>query len=276
MLELAPHHKYGLPVANPIMLAGGTIGYGEALMPGLETARLGAVVVGPFLRHSRAGTEPPRLGETNGGFVLETGFQNRGVNAAVRRFARLWPELGCPVIAQIADSQPRMAGAVAERLTEQPGLIGLEVLVAAHAAPQDAYDLIRNVARRGDLPVLAKLPLPAAATLAPAAVDAGAAGLVLGRTVAGAALSPQSNTPITGPLYGPLAFAAMLPALQQVIALDLGCSLVACGGIYTLEQAEQVLALGADALQLDAVVWTEPGLPALLADEIGRGLGEVD
>ncbi|MEZ4584394.1 MAG: hypothetical protein R3A10_22645 [Caldilineaceae bacterium] len=145
MIELAPHHKYGLPIANPVMLAAGTVGYGEALPPGVQTAQLGAVVVGPFLRHSRAGHAPPRLAETNGGLVLDTGLQNRGVNAATKRFAARWPELGCPVIAQIGDTQPRMAAAVAARLASEPGLLGVEVLVPRYATPQDAAELVRAV-----------------------------------------------------------------------------------------------------------------------------------
>ena len=181
MIELAPHHKYGLPIANPVMLAAGTVGYGEALPPGLQTAQLGAVVVGPFLRHSRAGHAPPRLAETNGGFVLDTGLQNRGVNAATKRFAPRWSELGCPVIAQIGDTQQRMAAAVAARLASEPGLLGVEVLVPRYATPQDAAELVRAVVRACDLPVLAKLPQAAAVQLAPAVVDAGRRRAALGR-----------------------------------------------------------------------------------------------
>ncbi|MEZ4673262.1 MAG: hypothetical protein R2932_03335 [Caldilineaceae bacterium] len=58
MLDLAPGHKLGLATANPILLAGGVIGSGEALPPGLNTTQLGGVVVGPIQRH--AWSEPPR------------------------------------------------------------------------------------------------------------------------------------------------------------------------------------------------------------------------
>ncbi|MGB5049885.1 MAG: hypothetical protein WBO46_13170, partial [Caldilineaceae bacterium] len=109
MIELAPQHKIGLPVTSPILLAGGSAGYGEAIHPGIETARLGAIVIGPITRRSIRGSEPPRLAETSGGFVLHTGLQNRGVSAVIKNFARLWPRLGCPVIAQIADNTAEAA-----------------------------------------------------------------------------------------------------------------------------------------------------------------------
>lgn len=267
-IELAPSHKYGLPIPNPIMLAAGTVGYGEALPPGLVTAQLGAVVVGPFLRHSRAGREGPRLAETNGGFVIDTGLQNRGVNAAVKRFARLWPELGCPVIAQIADSQPRMAAAVAEQLSGRPGLLGVELLLARHDGVAEAAEMVRTVVRACDVPVLVKLPVESAPHVAVAVVDVGASAVVVGTSAAGAAVDPRTGAVVVGALHGPLVFSAMLLSLQQVVALDLGCPVVAAGGIHTLEQARQALQVGAAALQLDSVVWVEPGIPALLAAQL--------
>ena len=53
-IDLAPNHKHGLAVTNPILLGCGAIGYGEAVPKGLDTAELGAVVVGPILSASRS------------------------------------------------------------------------------------------------------------------------------------------------------------------------------------------------------------------------------
>ncbi len=55
MIELAPGHKQGLPVNNPIWIAGGMVGYGEAVARGVNLTGLGGVVVGPILSSSRAG-----------------------------------------------------------------------------------------------------------------------------------------------------------------------------------------------------------------------------
>lgn len=271
MIELAPHHKYGLPLNNPVMIAGGMIGYGEALPAGLEPARLGALVIGPFMQSSRAGAEPPRLAPVNGGVVLQTGLQNRGVNAAVKRFGRLWPDLGCPVIAQIADSQPRMVAAVAERLAAAPGILGVELLLPQHTDIDLTANLVKNAVRHCDLPVLVNLPLSMATDLAQVAVDEGAVALVVAQAPAGAAFTPVRQTLVRGSLFGPLAFAPMLHALAHVAALNLGCSLVASGGIHTVEQARQALAAGATALQIDSAVWVEPGLPGLIAAALEAG-----
>ncbi len=271
-IDLAPHHKRGLPVANPVLLAGGTIGAGEALLggadEGVQTARLGAVVVGPILRHSRAGSEPPRLGETVGGFVLGTGLQNRGVSAAVRKLSAGWARLGCPVVAQVADSQPDALAETVERLGRVESLAGLELLVSPHQELWQVTELVETATSASDLPLWVKLPLDYAADWAEDVYGAGAVGLVVGQPLPGAALHASTGQPVTGALHGPAAFAPMLRALLAVAKLRLPCALIACGGIYTIEQARQALNAGADALQIDSAIWAEPGLAAVIAESL--------
>jgi dihydroorotate dehydrogenase (NAD+) catalytic subunit len=245
-------------VANPILLAGGSIGYGEALHAGLATAQLGGVVVGPLVQQSRAGAPLPRLAETNGGFVLETGLQNRGLNATLKNFAKLWPRLGCPVIVQVADSQPQVLARTLSQLSLVAGVSGIELLLPRNADAGQTRELVRAAERSCDLPLWVKLPLEQAILLAALAVEAGAVGLVVGQAPLGAAGYGASL--VTGALFGPLSFAPMLAALISVAALGLPAALIACGGIHTLAQAQQALAAGAQALQLDSAIWVEPGL----------------
>jgi dihydroorotate dehydrogenase (NAD+) catalytic subunit len=279
MIDLAPNHKLGLTVANPILLAGGSIGYGEAIHKGLDIAHLGAVVIGPILLSSRIGSTAPRLASTNGGFVLETGLQNRGITAVLKQFAKLWPRLGCPVIAQVADSQPAPLAKVAAQLTSDQQLSGLELLLPRNANAELTRALLRVVIQHSDLPIWAKVPLDRAAVLAPHAVEAGAVGLVIGQPLLGAALhkvpaqqgapDEEVNPMVIGSLFGPLAFAPMLAALIAVAKLALPCALIACGGVHTLAQAQQALHAGAHALQVDSAIWVEPSLPGRLVDELG-------
>jgi dihydroorotate dehydrogenase (NAD+) catalytic subunit len=274
MIDLAPHHKSGLPVANPILLAAGTIGYGEARHSGSATEALGGVVVGPILLRSRGGTQGPRLAELNGGFVLETGQQNRGLHSVVRQFAPLWPRLGCPVIAQLADEHPDAVAKVAARLAALPALSGLEIALPHRASVEQVRQLVRGAMRDSDLPVWVKLPLMEAPILAPVAAEAGAVGLVIGQPPFGSALRRNTEPAVhgvqmterllTGSLYGPLSFALTLNALQTVVGLSLPVALIVCGGIYTVEQMDQALAAGANAVQIDAALWAEPGLPMRL------------
>ncbi|MBX2998885.1 MAG: hypothetical protein KF893_10275 [Caldilineaceae bacterium] len=258
MIELAPRHKIGLPVENPILIAGGMIGYGEAIHRGLDLSKVGAAVVGPISRSSRRGGDPPRMAETSGGFVLETGLQNRGIQAVMKKFARIWRRLGCPVIAQIVDDDPEDAAFTARRLMGVEGLMGLELLVAEETSAHRLVELIAAIRWENDLPLWVKLPLAKAAEMASAATGAEVDALVIGRPPQGALLNPQ-NVLIRGALYGPLTFAPMLATLSEVSRLNLPIPLIACGGIHTAGQARQALHAGAAAIQLDSVIWVEPG-----------------
>ena len=269
-IDLAPNHKQGLTVANPILLGCGAIGYGEALPKGLDTAELGAVVVGPILSASRGGAQPPRLAHVTGGVVLETGLQNRGVGKIISHFARYWPRLGCPVIAQVADDRASILARTLARLREVEGLHGLELLPPSGADASLLAALVHTAEKASELPIWVKLPLASAAALAPVAVDAGAVGLVVGQALPGAALrrvdgGDGSNAVVRGPLYGPLAFPPMLAALLDVAALHLPAALIASGGIHTAEHVRQALAAGAAAVQIDSALWVEPGIARRLA-----------
>jgi len=274
LIELAPGHKQGLPVDNPVLLAGGVVGYGEAVPPGLEMSALGAVVIGPFTATPRRGSAPPRMATTNGGLVLATGGQSRGVRAAVRQFARLWPRLGVPVVAQIIDTDAVAAGRTAAALARCAGIVGLEL-----APPLDDADgleeAIRAVIDAADLPLWVKLPVDGAAQLARGAVRAGAQGLVIGRApsarLPGAEEAKDGRAAwVSGALHGPLVFAMMMKALTEVAQQELGVPLIACGGIHTAEQMAQALAAGASAIQVDSGVWVEPALPNWLATDWSR------
>lgn len=269
MIDLAPSHKAGLVVKNPVLLAGGTIGYGEAIHSGLAVPQLGAVVVGPLLRNSGAGAAPPRLAEVPGGFVLGAGLQNRGINDVIKRFARLWARLDVPVIVQVAETRPQALTFVLERLATVEAVAGIELLIAPGMNPEAVNQAVGTVLQICDVPVWVKLPLAEAVALAPTAVAAGAVGIVVGRPpVAAAIRSVQPETQsvlVQGALQGPAIFNIMLAVLLAVSRQALPAALLACGGIHTVDQALTVLAIpGVRALQIDSALWIEPGLPARL------------
>lgn len=270
-IDLAPNHKLGLPVDNPILLGAGAIGYGEAVPKGLNPAQLGAVVIGPVRSGSRGGTPPPRLAHLNGGIVLEHGGQNRGASAVVQRYARLWPQLGCPVIAQVSDSQRAQLRQVAARLGAAAGIAGFELLAADDVTPEQLATQVRILLQQSELPVWVKLPLARAQSMAQAAVDAGAVGLVVGSPPAGAGVGMDSTggaTLVEGGVFGPLVFAATLRSVALVARLKLPCALIAAGGVHTVEHVRQALEAGAQAVQIDSALWVEPGLANRLAAEM--------
>ena len=55
MIELAPHHKFGLPLDNPVLIASGFGGYGDAYQRLLDLSAFGAIVTNPITLRPRRG-----------------------------------------------------------------------------------------------------------------------------------------------------------------------------------------------------------------------------
>lgn len=271
MINLAPNHKRGLIVESPILLAGGTIGYGEAVYSGELLQGLGAIVVGPVGRNGRGGAPPPRLAHLPGGAVLNTGQQSRGVDRVVHSFASLWPRFACPVLVQIDVNQPHAVTQIVSALSQIDGVSGMELRLPPHIKAADVSALVHSAVHATDLPIWIKPSLVRPSLLSKVVTEcvaAGCAAVTLGQSIRGSAQpsAPHSARPfVSGALLGPLTFAPVMHALRRVAALDLGVPLIACGGVHTVEQVQQALDAGAAAVQIDSALWIEPGLPRRLA-----------
>ena len=69
-----------LTLANPVMTASGTFGYGEEFADFVDLKRLGAYLVkGTTLNH-REGNPYPRMVETPSGMLNAVGLQNKRVD----------------------------------------------------------------------------------------------------------------------------------------------------------------------------------------------------
>ena len=70
-----------LALANPVMTASGTFGYGLDLADLCPPERLGAIVTKGLSPRPRPGNRPPRIVETAAGMINAIGLQNIGVEA---------------------------------------------------------------------------------------------------------------------------------------------------------------------------------------------------
>ena len=144
VIELAPNHKVGLALTNPVMPAAGCFGLGTEYARLVELEALGAVVVGPVTAGPRKGIEPPRTLPVPGGVLLHTGLVNPGVSAAVRRYARAWARLPVPVVVHVAGTSPGEAASCCRRLASVEAVVGIELglpdTASGSAGPVKALD----------------------------------------------------------------------------------------------------------------------------------------
>jgi dihydroorotate dehydrogenase len=262
MIELAPTHKTGLSLANPVLIATGFFGYGGARLP-FDLSLFGGMVTHPITLRPRAGPPQPRLVEVAGGFILDTGQENPGVKKVIRGYSKSWLALPVPVIAHLPADEPddlrRTAQALAGLEGQQgvPALAAIELgLPAGEVRPRDVESWTRAVYAGSTLPLLVKFSLGASAALLLAAANAYADALVIGGPPWGTAQTPGGKL-VSGYLYGPALHPLTLYQVQLARTL-VELPLVAAGGIHTREDVRLLLEAGATAVQLDSLLFSAP------------------
>jgi dihydroorotate dehydrogenase len=259
----------------PRMNAAGTLGFAPNPRGPIDLDRLGAFITNPVSLRARTPAENRGLAPFPGGFLLHTGWPNPGLRAVLRRWPARWAEASLPVVLHLlAGSTGDLAG-VAELLEDQENLAALELGLPPQVTQEEAARLVEAAA--GELPVIACLPFERAASLAKALAGSRAAAFSLapprGALPASRALRQSRNTPLDGTaplvgttpagevellagrLYGPALLPQALAAVQAVA--QAGLPVFGAGGVYSPADEAAMLAAGASAVQLDAVLWRD-------------------
>jgi len=272
-VQLAPEHQPGLLLANPVMTASGTFGYGEEYSRVFDIQRLGAMVCKGTTLEPREGNPQPRLIETACGALNSIGLQNIGVEALIREKAPLWAGWRVPVVVNIAgetiDDYARLAG----RLDGVAGISGIEVNIGCPnveaggaefgADPELAARVTAAVKRATSLPVLVKLTPNTSdiVGVAKAVAGAGADAVTLINTLKGMAIDIAERRPLLGNTAGGLSGPAIKPvALYMVyeVAGAVEVPVIGCGGIVTAGDAIEFLMAGATVIQVGTATFANP------------------
>ncbi|MCX7912598.1 MAG: dihydroorotate dehydrogenase, partial [Dehalococcoidales bacterium] len=129
-VQLAPRNRRGLILANPVMTASGTFGYGLEYSGLVDIQRLGAIVCKGTTLRPREGNAQVRLVEVSGGVINSIGLQNIGVEALIREKAPVWATWRVPVIVNIAGESVEEYEELARRLDGVAGISGIEVNIS--------------------------------------------------------------------------------------------------------------------------------------------------
>lgn len=275
-IDLAPENKRGLKLANPVMTASGTCGYGIEEDYPFDIQRLGAFVCKGTTLEPRQGNVQPRIAETEYGMLNSIGLQNVGVEALIQEKVPVWAKWRLPVIVNIAgatiDEYARLAG----RLDGVDGVSALEVNISCPnvkaggaefgADAETAARVTAAIRKETSLPVLVKLtPNTADITkVAMAVAEAGADAVSLINTLKAMAIDINRRKPILGSLTGGLSGPAVKPvalAMVYQVAAAVDLPLVGCGGITTADDALEFLMAGASAVQVGTAALVNPRAP---------------
>ncbi len=275
-VQLAPKHHSGLLLANPVMTASGTFGYGTEYSHLFDIQQLGAIVCKGTTLEPRDGNLQPRLVETACGLLNSIGLQNIGVDALIREKAPIWASWRVPVIVNIASETIDGYAQLAGKLDGVAGISAIEVNISCPnikaggaefgANPESAAEVTAAVKVATSLPVLVKLTPNTSdiAKVATAVAEAGADAISLINTIKGIAIDITSRRPLLGNITGGLSGPAIKPvALCMVyeVAGAVEVPVIGCGGITTASDAIEFIMAGASAVQVGTASFTNPRAP---------------
>jgi dihydroorotate dehydrogenase (NAD+) catalytic subunit len=272
-VNLAPENGRGLKLANPVMTASGTFGYGMEYSQLYDIQRLGAVVCKGTTLRPREGNPQPRLVETPCGVINSIGLQNIGVEALIKEKAPVWAGWRVPVIVNIAGESVKDYAMLAGKLDGVRGVSGIEVNISCPNVgaggaifgvdPRTAARVTAAVREATRLPVIVKLTPGAAdvAAVAKAVAGAGADAVSLVNTFKAMAIDIESQRPVIGNVTGGLSGPAIKPlalAMVYEVAGAVDIPVIGLGGITSAADALEFIMAGACAVQVGAATFGNP------------------
>jgi len=281
-VDLAPK-RGGLVLANPILVASGTFGYGIEYGDVVDVERLGAICCKGTTLKPRVGNVTPRVTETPAGMLNSIGLQNPGVDAVIEKYAPLWQAWRTSVLVNVAGESIADYVEVAKRLDGVPGVAGIELNISCpnvgrgglqFAIDEQAAGAVTAAVRRAtDLPLLVKLS-PNVADVRPIAraiEAAGADAITAINTLSGLAVAQDRRRPLLGNVFGGVSGPAVKPIALKVVyetcqVVDI--PVVAIGGVTDIGDVLDFLAVGAVAVQVGTALFADPGLPVRLVGEL--------
>ena len=275
-IQLAPKNAHGLLLANPVMTASGTFGYGTEYSHMFDIQKLGAIVCKGTTLEPRDGNPQPRLAETSCGLLNSIGLQNIGVKALIKEKTPIWASWRVPVIVNIAGETIADYAQLASELDGVAGISAIEVNISCPnikaggaefgANPESAAEVTAAVKTATSLPILVKLTPNTSdiAEIARAVAKAGADAISLINTLKGIAIDIARRRPLLGNVTGGLSGPAIKPvALYMVyeVAGAVNVPVIGCGGITTASDAIEFIMAGASAIEVGTASFTNPRAP---------------
>jgi dihydroorotate dehydrogenase (NAD+) catalytic subunit len=277
----------GTEFRNPVLLAGGTAGYGRELDGILDLDALGGLVTKAVTPEPRTGNPALRATEYGAGMLNSIGLANVGLDAfRSEKLPWLRDRLrSARVLVNVAGRTVEDYTEVIDGLDGEEGFLGYELNVscpnvkeggAAFCARLDLLDEVVSAARaRTQRPLVVKLApnLPDIGGTAAAAVSAGADALTLINTFPGLLFDLESRRPVLGAGTGGVSGPGVLPMGVHAVwqaARRVDVPIIGVGGIRSGSDAVQYLLAGASLVEIGTATFADPRAPERVLKELSR------
>jgi dihydroorotate dehydrogenase (NAD+) catalytic subunit len=276
-----------LTLANPILTASGTFGYGDEYAHVVDLRALGGVVTKTITLKPRAGNPPVRIAETPSGMLNSIGLENVGLARYRREKLPKLRALGATVIVSVGGETSRELARLVDALGDEPDVAGFEINFSCPNVAKGgsrywavARRLERTLAALRPLtrrPLIAKLSpdVTSIGDLARACEHGGADALTAVNTFVGMAVDIEHGRSrlnratggLSGPAIKPLALARCHEAARAVKIPVIGS-----GGVMNGRDALEFLAIGARAVQVGTLSFVRPRGAVEVVEEMAAWL----
>jgi dihydroorotate dehydrogenase (NAD+) catalytic subunit len=274
----------GIKLANPVIAASGTFGYGIEFEEMVSLERLGGFVTKGISLEPMTGHAAPRILQTAAGMMNAIGLQNVGVDAFIaEKLPALARYPACNIIVNVFGYTVGEYISVIHKLNEAEKIAAYELNVSCpnvHAGgmsfgadPGSLEYLVSSARSATRRPLIVKLSpnVTSIAQMARVAANSGADAISLVNTFLALSIDIETRKPrltnTTGGLSGP----AIKPIAIRMVyetARAVNVPVIGMGGIMTPEDAVEFMLAGATAVQVGTASYADPRA----TERIAKGL----
>ena len=264
----------GLNLANPIIPASGTFGFGYEFADLYDINVLGSLSMKGTTKAPRFGNPTPRMAEIPDGLINSVGLQNPGVEKVIsEELPKLRQVYSKPVLANISGFSVDEFVDCAKKFDDAEGVGILEINISCpnvHGGgmsfgtdPKAAAAVTEAVKKAVKKPVYVKLtPNVTDITVIAKAVEAaGADGVCLINTLLGMRIDLKRRRPVIANKMGGMSGPCLLPlALRMVYQVyeAVNIPIIGMGGVESAEDVVEMMLAGASAVEVGAANLVDP------------------
>jgi dihydroorotate dehydrogenase (NAD+) catalytic subunit len=279
-----------LRLRNPILAASGTFGYGLEFAHLVDLNRLGGFVTKGLSREPIEGAPAPRLYPTASGMLNAVGLQNVGVRAFIAEKLPVLRKFDTAVIANVFGYTLEDYVEVIRALEDAEGLAGYELNISCPnvkrggtqfgSDPTCVAEVVRaarQVASKRPLWVKLSPLVTDIGLIARAAEEAGADALTVANTYPAMAIDSRSWKSHLGNQTGGLSGPAIKPITLRLVwetRKAVKIPMLGLGGVETVEDVLEYLAVGATAVQVGTASFADPRASQRLVEDLSQTLFE--
>ncbi len=272
-----------LRLRNPIMLASGTVGYGNEIAEIIDLNKLGAIVTKSLSLKPRKGNPPQRITETPAGMLNAIGLANVGVEVFLKEKIPFLKKYDVPLICNIAASTVEEYVECTRILDDEDTIKAFEINVSCPNVKEGGLQFGNNLSAVGmvtekvraatNKPLIIKLSpnVSYIHEFAKVVKDSGGDAVSAINTLVGTAFNIFTRKPkihnvfagLSGPAIKPIALAKVLEIHQKV-----DIPIIGIGGIMNWKDVVEFMIVGASAVQIGTLNFIDPIAPIKIIEEL--------